>query len=396
MLKRLIYKWERKLAQRDNNRVVRPFEWGLEFLRDAENGQAGKSANGKNNRHQNGHTGGQTNEQANGQTNGQMSGQTAADDRSELETIFAYNERVIADSHQFFAAPPVSDFDFDGEWVRFASVLPTPYETNNTVHARYFPVPPPGGADAVAHSTDAAAAVERARRRAVLVLPHWNAKIDEHVAVCRLLNRIGIAALRISLPFHDRRMPAELERADYIVSANLGRTLEMNRQAVLDCRSAIDWLVRQGYERIGIIGTSLGSCIAFLTFIHDERIRAGVYNHVSSYFGDVVWDGITTSHVRRGLETVVTKDEVRRAWLAISPNAYVHRLRQNRRRGLLISGRYDLSFTPQLSKLLFDECDRHGVNLDRVVLPCGHYTLGRSPYKYYVGFLFVKYLRQHL
>src|SRR5437870_588070 len=32
MLKKVIYNWERKLAQRDNNRVVRPFEWGLEFL----------------------------------------------------------------------------------------------------------------------------------------------------------------------------------------------------------------------------------------------------------------------------------------------------------------------------------------------------------------------------
>src|ERR1043165_6952808 len=32
MLKKVIYSWERKLARRDNNRVVRPFEWGLEFL----------------------------------------------------------------------------------------------------------------------------------------------------------------------------------------------------------------------------------------------------------------------------------------------------------------------------------------------------------------------------
>ena len=362
MLKKLIYKWERKLAQRDNNRVVRPFEWGLEFLHDEDGYPAPAPAADQGN------------------------------DKSVLEKIFAFNERAIADSHRFFAASPVTEFGFDGEWVAFQSVLRTPYETNNTVHARYFPVPPRRQEE----DGGRAAEIKRANRRAVLVLPHWNAKVDEHVAVCRLLNRAGIAALRISLPFHDRRMPAELERADYIVSSNLGRTLQMNRQAVLDCRGAIDWLVSQGYDRIGILGTSLGSCIAFLTFIHDERIRTGVYNHVSSYFGDVVWEGITTSHVRRGLEMEVTKDEVRRAWLAISPNAYVHRLRDNTRRGLLISARYDLSFTPSLSRLLFDECDRHRVNLDRTVLPCGHYTLGRVPYKYYVGFLFVNYFRKHL
>ena len=34
MLKQVIHKWEHKLARRDNNRIVRPFEWGLEFLED--------------------------------------------------------------------------------------------------------------------------------------------------------------------------------------------------------------------------------------------------------------------------------------------------------------------------------------------------------------------------
>jgi hypothetical protein len=216
------------------------------------------------------------------------------------------------------------------------------------------------------------------------------------VALCELLNRAGLAAVRLSLPYHDQRMLPGFERADYMVSANLGRTLQANRQAVLDTRSVVDWLESQGYERIGILGTSLGSCIAFLTFIHDKRLRVGVYNHVSSYFGDVVWDGLTTTHVRGSLEQHLTREEVRQAWLAISPNSYIDLLRGDARRGLLISARYDLSFTPALSRLLFDECDLRAVTLDRTVLPCGHYTLGRAPYKYYAGFLIVNYFRKHL
>src|SRR6185295_17836871 len=209
-------------------------------------------------------------------------------------------------------------------------------------------------------------------------------------------NRVGIAALRLSLPYHDRRMPQGLERADYLISANLGRTLQACRQAVMEVRSAITWLLDRGYDRIGILGTSIGSCIAFLTFIHDERLRVGVYNHVSSYFGDVVWDGLTTTHVRRSLETHLTRDEVRQAWLAISPNSYIDRLNGDERRGLLISARYDLSFTPALSQLLFDECDRQSVKLDRTMVPCGHYSLGRAPYKYYAGYRIVNYFRKHL
>jgi hypothetical protein len=371
-LRNLIYKWEHKLARRDNNRVVRPFEWGLDFLsRDIfapTNGQAtGKTAV-------------HTNEFSSGQM------------KSELETIFDFNRLAIAESDTFFSAPPVKEFSFDGEWLTFQSSQPTPYAENNTVHARFFPVPPRSTNESNSHADE----VKRAKGRAVLVLPHWNAKIDEHVAICKLLNRVGLASLRLTMPYHDRRMLSGFERADYIVSANLGRTLQSNRQAVLDCRSAIDWLISQGYERIGIMGTSLGSCIAFLAFIHDERIKVGFYNHVSSYFGDVVWDGITTSHVRGSLEAVITRQELRQAWMAISPNAYVHRLNGNQRRGLLLSARYDLSFTPELSKLLFAECDKHHTNLDRVIIPCGHYSLGRSPYKYYAGFLFANYFRKHL
>jgi hypothetical protein len=357
MLKRVIHSWERRLSRRDNNRVVRPFEWGTEsldlscFARHAE-------GNG-------------------------------ADPR---DTVFKFNEQAISESHRFFSWDDKPAFDFEDGWLIFESAVKTTFVENNTAYARYFPVS--GQQDA--RNSSRADEVGRACGRAVVVLPHWNAKPHEHVALCELLNRSGIAALRLSLPYHDRRMLPGFERADYMVSANLGRTLQANRQAVLDTRAAVHWLAAQGYDRIGIVGTSLGSCIAFLTFIHEPKIRVGVYYHVSSYFGDVVWEGLTTAHVRRGLETALTRNDVRRAFLAISPNAYVNRLAGDDRRGLLISARYDLSFTPELSRLLFDECDRHDLKLERAVLRCGHYTLGRAPYKYYAGYLLTNYFRRYL
>lgn len=363
MLKRVIHKWERKLSRRDTNRIVRPFEWGLELL-DSTNLA-----------------------RPNGNSDGAHS--SGKDPRKAIQI---FNERAIADSASFFRPPAVPDYSFDGHWLTFQSAIRTESEANNTVYARYFPVPVKNGQ----LNSSPAHEVERAQGRAVVVLPQWNAKVDDQVAVCRLLNRAGIAALRLSLPYHDRRMPAGFERADYIVSANVGRTIQSMRQAVLDTRSAIDWLDAQGYSRIGIIGTSIGSCIAFLAFIHEKRLRTGVYLHVSSYFGDVVWEGITTAHVRRGLESELSREEVRKVWLAISPNAYINRLKNDDRRALLISARYDLSFTPGLSRLLFEECDRQGVNLDRALVPCGHYTLGRVPYKFYVGYKLVDYFRKHL
>ncbi len=337
-----MHKWERRLADRTTNRVARPFEWGLEFL-DTRAGNPRQS-------------------------------------------LFEFNDRAVAESDRFFSLNGSTHFSCDGNWLTFKSALPSRWEENNTVYARWFPVRRGESED----ETDSA------QRRAVIVLPQWNGDIESHLGLCRALNRAGIAALRLSLPYHDRRMPRELERADYLVSANLGRTLQSVRQAVIDTRTAISWMIERGYDRIGIAGTSIGSCVSFLAFTHDPRIKTGVFNLVSSYFGDVVWDGLTTEHIRHSLETAITREEARRAWMAISPNAYVWKLRGDQRRGLIISARYDLTFTSELSKLFFDECSRHGARLDKRILPWGHYTMGEVPFRYYDGYLIISYLKRHL
>ena len=182
-----------------------------------------------------------------------------------------------------------------------------------------------------------------------------------------------------------------------ILCPNLGRTIQAIRQAALDARNAVDWLQAEGYSRIGIMGTSVGSCISFLAYVHDPRISVGVFHHVSSFFGDVVWNGISTQHVREGIEAHLTKEELREAWAVISPNSYVSRLKsENARKRLLISARYDLTFPPDLSQLLFKEHQTHDVPFDVAFLPCGHYTSALTPFKHRVGYLIAKYLVQNL
>ena len=90
-----------------------------------------------------------------------------------------------------------------------------------------------------------------------------------------------MSALRLTLPYHQQRKPPELERADHLVSTSVGRTIQSMRQAVLDTRAAVAWLKSEGYEQVGILGTSVGSCIAFLTFAHEPDLDAGAFNHVS-------------------------------------------------------------------------------------------------------------------
>jgi len=93
-----------------------------------------------------------------------------------------------------------------------------------------------------------------------VVLPHWNASATQHAALCAGIAKLGMNALRLSLPYHDFRMPAELERADYAVSGNVTR-LELSlgenydEQAYQEClaRSVRDVVQAQRDAGIDIV-----------------------------------------------------------------------------------------------------------------------------------------------
>jgi len=189
-------------------------------------------------------------------------------------------------------------------------------------------------------------------------------------------------------------MPPTLRRADFIVSSNVARTVQVCRQAVVDARRAVAWLAAEGYKRIGILGTSLGSCLAMLTSAHEPLIRAAALNHVSRYFADVVWEGLSTEHVRAGLDGHITLERLRDLWMPISPQAYVGHVRD--KKTLLVYARYDTTFPVHLSLDLVREFDRLSVPYELAVLPCGHYTTGLAPFKYLDGYLLTKFLVKNL
>jgi pimeloyl-ACP methyl ester carboxylesterase len=203
-----------------------------------------------------------------------------------------------------------------------------------------------------------------------------------------------MSALRLTLPYHDARRPAELSRADYIVSANVARTAQACRQAVMDARRAVHWLARQGYDRIGILGTSLGSCLSLLTAAHEPLVRAQALNHISPYFADVVWRGLSTTHVRAGFEGSIDLAQLRRMWMPISPQAHLDRVRD--KKTLLVYARYDLTFPVDLSRDLVGEFERRGIRHELAVLPCGHYSTGVAPFKYLDGFVLARFLDRNL
>jgi hypothetical protein len=358
-----MYNWETRLTQVDNNRVVRPLEWGIEWTRDWPC------------------------------RNGFLPSQTPDECERYLRE---YNLRAIAASDDFFSYQTPSDFRLEkreaqvfstrdipdprlekkvrgtyGDFLRFTSPVRTPYPENNLANARWFP------------STG---------NSAIVLLPQWNSDALSHNSLARILNRLGISVLRLSMPYHDIRRPHEIRRADYAVSANIGRTIDAARQGVLDVRCCLDWLQAQSYERLGILGTSLGSCYAFMAAAHDARIEVAAFNHASTYFADVVWHGQSTRHIRQGVEPHLDLDRLRALFTAVSPMSYFKKFGRFKRKSLIIYARYDLTFLPEFSRQVVAEFERHNLQHKAVALPCGHYSIGQAPYKYLDGWHLASFL----
>jgi len=288
-------------------------------------------------------------------------------------SLLQFASQTLKTSDNFFHYEPTSDYRFDGEILKFPTAQSTPDEENNTVYGRVF---------------------EGSRDLGVIILPQWNCDWEGHVKLCRILQRNGVTAVRLSLPYHHSRKPPHLQRPEYMVSPNVGQTIQSARQAVVDVRRTADWLLERGCRKLSILGTSLGSCIAFLTFAHDTRFAAGVFIHVSAYFSDVVCNGLATNHVRRAMDGHIQSETLRNIWAPISPFPFIERLRRTDRRILMFAGKYDPTFLPHLSQQAFNEFDRCEVPYELHWLPCGHHTIGRFPFSALLVHRIVRFLRR--
>jgi hypothetical protein len=381
LYRKWMFAWETALTTRDTNRIVRPLEWGFDWLQDFSPLAAAVP---------------------------QLASAQA------LSQMIAVNEDIVARKHEFFGYTTPTDFrleerhpelfptnvrpetlDQDAElkrraatgeiepvqFLRFTSPIRTRYPENDVVNARWYPAP--------------AGSRTGRPKQAILVMPQWNADAFSHNALCTLFNRFGISALRLSRPYHDIRRPAELERSDYAVSSNMGRTTAACRQAVIDIRCCLDWLEAQGYQQFGVLGTSLGSCYAFIAAAHDARIEVCAFNHASTQFGDVVWTGQSTRHIRAAFEDAgLSQEDVRAVYRAVSPTSYMDQFAAHSKRVLVVHATYDLTFLEEFSLDVLKNFDRLGVDYVSKVLPCGHYTTGETPYKYLDGWYLGSFVYQ--
>src|SRR6266853_2489743 len=103
MFQAFFHAWDRRLASVSTDRIVRPFEWGLEWI--------------PHNGHQ---------------------------DQDPREALGSWVSHVMSNTDAFFTPAPTSDYRFepsaDGSGLlTFPSALVTPHPDNNTVRCLFFP-----------------------------------------------------------------------------------------------------------------------------------------------------------------------------------------------------------------------------------------------------------------
>ncbi|MFZ4715465.1 MAG: RcgR family putative quorum lactone hydrolase [Bacteriovoracaceae bacterium] len=278
-------------------------------------------------------------------------------------------------SDQFFSHHGKNPVQLNRGRITFLSEVETDFSKNNLVTGDYF---------------------KTKSKSAVLILGHWNSSKETYNKLAKIYSRNGLSALRISLPYHDERRPLEMPIASGFMSSDLNRTIESFRQSVLDSRVAIKWLKEQGYEKIGIVGASLGSAVALLVSAQEKEISAMVGYLTAADIADTLWNGTATQYLKESLESDMSLDHLQKAWFCVNPINYLQNLS---RPGFTLQvswAEYDTICPPRLTQEMLARLEKHSVKVESFSYKCGHNTLAITPFIQLSGLRGIKFMRKKL
>ncbi|CAN7719883.1 dienelactone hydrolase-related enzyme [Rhizobium rhizogenes] len=289
-----------------------------------------------------------------------------------LEEFCGLADQALADP-AFFDEPSGSDQGFQRQdgWLKFPSDMSTDIEENNVVWAK---ITESGSFD-----------------QALVIFHHWNASTRNY-QIANFFAKRGITVVEIAMPYHFERSRPGAVHADYMLSANLGRTIQSIRQAVWDGRKLIRWLKSEGYREISVLGMSLGSWVAGLVAAHDPAVSKASLFLTAGSLADMVWTGRATRSIRESLEHGMELTDLRRAWGPLNLENYAHNLARTDLEFHVVLARRDKVVLPEISQRFMQRLKAAGARPNILELNCGHYSLGMPPYILMAGLSLKRFL----
>lgn len=250
----------------------------------------------------------------------------------------------------------------------FSSPLKTPFKENSTVYGRYYK------------------SIES--NRAILIVHGLEGEISARYFSSSLAKK-GFSCLQITMPYGRKRIPKN--KGKYLGNRRIDFSEIFTagfKQSVLDIRRAADWLESR-YERIGILGTSLGAIIASLAAEVDGRFNSAVYILGGGDPADMLWDSkdLLIKFYKNILQRNISIEELKEKWKVIDPINYI---RGNVKNILMINARYDRTILPKYAEKLWDALGKTEIKWLRAT----HFTT-----VFYIPFIqkeVVKYFRNTL
>ncbi len=280
--------------------------------------------------------------------------------------------QAVADS-TFFDEPGGNDqgFERQGEWLTCPSDISTDVAENNVVWAK---ISDSGSFD-----------------QALVIFHHWNA-LSWNDRIASFFAKRGITVVEIAMPYHFQRSRPGSSHADYMLSANLGRTIQSVRQAVLDGRKLIRWLKGNRYRDISVLGMSLGSWVAGLVAAHDPAVSKASLFLTAGSLADMVWAGRATRAIRDSLEPEIGLADLRRAWGPLNLENCVDRLARPDLALQVVLTKRDKVVLQELSAKFVQMLKDAGTRPNILELNCGHYSLALPPYILLAGLSLKRFL----
>jgi len=229
---------------------------------------------------------------------------------------------------QFSASPFLEAPRYRVIRLTFPSQIQSPSPNNNLVRGYYYQPKAEG------------------RFPAVVVLHGWGGIVTGSVseALCKSFAERRMATFLLVLPYHLERHAEGKRNGKGFISADPQRLVESGRQAVIDLRCVLDWLVARpevDSQRLGVVGISLGALVANLAMGVDNRLAAGVAILGGGDFAQVIWRSPLTLPWKWKMQRAgITEPMLQVSLHPVEPLIFSDRNRP--RRVLMINGYYDV------------------------------------------------------
>jgi dienelactone hydrolase len=235
--------------------------------------------------------------------------------------------------------------------VRFPSPVETVCKENNTVHAEYYR---PKG---------------EGRFPAVIVLDVTAGDQNLSRIIATHLANKGIAGLFVQMAYYGPRRPAGSDLR--LLSPDVPHTIAAIRQSVLDIRRASAWLENRPEidpQRLGILGTSLGSFIGTLSAEMEPRLGRVAVLLGGGGLVDAYYDDPRGAAFRKIWESLGgTKERMKEIIAPVDPLTCAGNLKD--RKVLILAAKRDDIVPPRCAEALWESTGKQKI----VWFNCTHY-----------------------